>query len=121
MRIFAKKKMNKFTSFEEFYPYYLMEHRDPLNRLFHYVGSLFVIVLFLMFLVSRMPIFLFLMPIFGYGFAWYGHFKIEKNRPATFKHPFYSLASDFVMLYHFFTFEIDKKIKEAEEKIKTPN
>ncbi len=109
--------MNKFTSFEEFYPYYLMEHKEPLNRLFHYLGSLFVIVLFCMFLVSRLPIFLFLMPIVGYGFAWFGHFKVEKNRPATFQYPLYSLAADFVMLYHFFTFEIDKKIKEAEEKI----
>ncbi len=112
--------MNKFTSFGEFYPYYLMEHREPLNRLFHYIGSLLVIVLFCMFLVSRMPILLLLMPIFGYGFAWFGHFKIEKNRPATFQYPLYSLAADFVMLYHFLTFNIDKKIKEAEEKTKTP-
>ena len=117
MRIFAKKSMTQFKSFSEFYPYYLMEHRNPLNRLLHHIGSLLVVVLFFVFLVSKMPLFLIFMPIVGYGFAWVGHFKVEKNRPATFKYPFYSLAADFVMLYHFLTFNIDKKIKEAEEKI----
>ena len=38
-----------------------------------------------------------LLPVFGYGFAWVGHFRFEKNRPATFQHPFYSVAGDFVM------------------------
>ena len=33
----------------------------------------------------------------GYAFAWVGHFFFEKNRPATFKHPFYSFAGDWVM------------------------
>lgn len=117
MRIFAKKSMVQVNSFEEFYPHYLMEHRNPLNRLLHHIGSLLVLVLLLIFIVSKMPFFLILMPIVGYGFAWYGHFKVEKNRPATFQYPIYSLLADFVMLYHFLTFNIEKKIKEAEEKI----
>ena len=37
----------------------------------------------------------------GYAFAWIGHFIFEKNRPATFQHPFYSLMGDFVMLKDF--------------------
>lgn len=37
------------------------------------------------------------MPVIGYGFAWIGHFAFEKNRPATFRHPFYSLLGDWVM------------------------
>ena len=36
-------------------------------------------------------------PIAGYGFAWIGHFFFEHNRPATFCHPLYSLAGDWVM------------------------
>jgi hypothetical protein len=46
------------------------------------------------------------MPVFGYGFAWAGHFKVEKNRPATFDYPFYSLASDFVMFKDILTGKI---------------
>ena len=60
---------------------------------------------------------LFFMPLAGYGFAWFGHFMIEKNKPATFKYPFYSLASDFIMFWHILTFQINDKLKEAHSKI----
>ena len=38
-------------------------------------------------------------PIVGYGFAWVGHFFFEKNRPATFQYPVWSLASDFILFW----------------------
>jgi hypothetical protein len=42
-------------------------------------------------------------PFVGYGFAWVGHFFFEKNKPATFKYPMYSLASDFLLFYDLLT------------------
>lgn len=87
----------RFSGFKEFYPYYLSEHRDPNCRRMHFIGTLLVIVTASYALFSGQLRLLWLLPLFGYGFAWIGHFVFEKNRPATFSHPFYSLAADFVM------------------------
>ncbi|MGQ7275124.1 Mpo1-like protein [Marinobacter sp. V034] len=87
----------KFNSFAEFYPYYLEEHRDPTCRRLHFVGSGLVLLVIAVALISRQWGYLLLLPVIGYGFAWVGHFFFEKNRPATFKHPLYSLLGDWVM------------------------
>ncbi|MCG8519714.1 MAG: DUF962 domain-containing protein [Pseudomonadales bacterium] len=88
----------RFNSFSEFYPFYLEEHRHPTCRRLHYLGSLLVLAVAAYALVSGRFVLLWLLPVIGYGFAWVGHFKFEKNRPATFKHPLYSLLGDWVML-----------------------
>jgi hypothetical protein len=85
-----------FSSFRDFYPYYLSEHRDRRCRLLHFIGSLLVLVALVLGVVTS-PWWFLAMPLFGYGFAWIGHFAFEKNRPATFKHPVYSLIGDWVM------------------------
>lgn len=87
----------EFASFRDFYPYYLSEHRNRTCRRLHFAGTLLVVVTFLVALVTARWALLWLLPVFGYGFAWAGHFVFEKNRPATFRHPLYSLAGDFVM------------------------
>ena len=84
-------------SFAEFYPFYLSEHENRTSRRLHFCGTLLVIALVTAVIVLRRPLLLVLLPIVGYGFAWLGHFVFEKNQPATFKHPFYSLLGDFVM------------------------
>ncbi|MDX5299020.1 MAG: DUF962 domain-containing protein [Gammaproteobacteria bacterium] len=87
----------EFRSFREFYPYYLSEHRNPVCRRLHFAGSLLVIVLIVLAVVLKKPALLIAVPIAGYGFAWIGHFVFEKNRPATFRHPLYSLLGDWAM------------------------
>lgn len=89
---------SRFQSFSEFYPYYLDEHKNPTCRRLHYVGSLLVIAVVLYALLTGKLATLFLVPVIGYGFAWLGHFLFEKNRPATFQYPLYSLMGDWVML-----------------------
>ena len=49
----------------------------------------------------------------GYGFAWFGHFFVEKNQPATFRHPFYSLAADYVMVWKMLTGKMDGEVAGA--------
>ncbi len=88
----------RFNSFAEFYPYYLEEHRHPTCRRLHYVGSLLVLVTLGYVLLSGQWLWLLALPVIGYGFAWVGHFAFERNRPATFQYPLYSLMGDWVML-----------------------
>jgi hypothetical protein len=87
----------EFHTFAEFYPFYLGEHQNPTCRRLHFTGTLLVLLTLVAALVAHRYVWLWLMPVFGYGFAWVGHYVFEKNRPATFKHPLYSLAGDFVM------------------------
>jgi len=83
-------------SFEDFWPHYLGEHRHPTNRVLHVVGT--TIVYGLLALAALHDVrWLLLAPLFGYGFAWVGHFLVEHNRPATFTHPLWSLRGDFRM------------------------
>ena len=87
----------RFHSFAEFYPYYLQEHSNSTCRRLHYAGSLLVLAILAYALLSGQLAWLLALPFAGYGFAWVGHFFFEKNRPATFQHPLYSLLGDFVM------------------------
>lgn len=87
----------QFRSFAEFYPFYLGEHSNPTCRRLHFVGTSLVIALLAYTIASGKWLLLLLIPVVGYGFAWIGHFVFEKNRPATFDHPWYSLIGDFAM------------------------
>jgi hypothetical protein len=92
----------RFTSFAEFYPFYLSEHSHPTCRALHYIGSMGVLSIIAYAIISGNYMALWLMPLMGYGFAWVAHFFIEHNRPATFKYPLYSFIGDWVMLKDFF-------------------
>jgi hypothetical protein len=96
----------KFKSFSEFYPYYLSEHGDPVNRRLHFFGSLLTIIVVLFVIFTQTWIALILVPILGYGFAWIGHYFVEKNKPVTFTYPLYSLMGDWVMFKDILTGKI---------------
>lgn len=91
--------MAEFARFRDFYPFYLGEHTNRTCRRLHFIGSSLVLVIVALALALRDARWLLLAPVAGYGFAWVGHFAFEKNRPATFKHPLYSLAGDWVMFW----------------------
>ena len=87
----------RYEKFGDFYPFYLSEHSDRTCRRLHFIGTALVILTAAYALIAGVWGMLWLLPVLGYGFAWVGHFFFEKNRPATFKYPFYSLIGDFVM------------------------
>ena len=89
--------MSRVDSFAQFYPYYLAEHSNRLCRRLHFIGSTLVILALLAAAFTGRGRLLWLLPLFGYGCAWIGHYVYEKNRPATFRHPLYSLMGDWVM------------------------
>lgn len=89
--------MAGYSSFREFYPFYLGEHANLVCRRLHFFGSLGALGCLAVALVQRNPWWLLAALVCGYAFAWIGHFFFEKNRPATFKYPFYSFAGDWVM------------------------
>ncbi|MPS74918.1 MAG: DUF962 domain-containing protein [Chryseobacterium sp.] len=90
---------NKIKTYKEFYQFYLTEHSKPLTRAFHFLGILLVFVVIFYVIQSGKERFLWYCPIFGYGFAWFSHAVFERNTPATFKYPIWSLASDFRLFF----------------------
>ncbi|HLS83806.1 MAG TPA: DUF962 domain-containing protein [Arenimonas sp.] len=87
----------RFANFSEFYPFYLGEHRHRTCRRLHFVGSSVALGFLAATAVTRNPWWLLAALVSGYAFAWIGHFFFEKNKPATFRHPFYSFLGDWVM------------------------
>ena len=89
----------RFESLKEFYPFYLTEHANSTSKLLHFIGTSLFFAILIYGIYSGHYNYLWFMPVVGYGFAWVGHFFFEKNKPATFQYPFYSLASDFIMYF----------------------
>jgi hypothetical protein len=85
------------TSFASFWPYYLREHSRARTRTLHYIGTSLVVGIALFAAATGRWGWLIAVPLAGYAFAWIGHFAVEKNRPATFTYPLWSLAADFRM------------------------
>jgi hypothetical protein len=86
-------------TYRAFWPFYLAEHSKPATRALHYAGTAFVFAALAAAIATRDWWLLLLMPVAGYGFAWAAHFFVERNRPATFTYPFWSLASDLRMFF----------------------
>lgn len=108
----ASNRRDRFETYGDFWPYYLQEHADKTCRQLHYVGtSLTFLALAAGILVS--PWWLIAAPMAGYGFAWFAHFKYERNKPATFKYPLWSLFSDYRMYFNWLGGKLGPHLKDA--------
>lgn len=94
----------------------MREHSKPLTRGLHFIGTTLGLALLIYFVaIGRwylFPVFL----VVGYAFAWFAHFAVERNRPATFKYPLWSFISDFKMIGYILT----GRMRSEVERINSP-
>ena len=93
----------EYSTFEEFYPYYLTEHKKLGTRITHFIGTSGFFVFIVLAAILQDPYYLIPTLVFPYAWAWVGHFFIEKNRPATFQYPWMSLKGDFKLYFQILT------------------
>lgn len=105
----------RIETYEEFWPFYVREHSDPTNRKLHFAGTTGTILFAAAALLRRKPIHLLHAAISGYGGAWIGHFFFQKNTPATFKYPLWSLVSDFRMYGKIVAGKMDQEVARVME------
>ncbi|WP_373047977.1 Mpo1-like protein [Vulgatibacter sp.] len=98
-------------TFAEFWPWYLGEHRRHATRAIHTLGTVAYLSWLGAALVARKPELALACPVIAYGAAWLSHLFVEKNRPATFRHPLLSLWADHVMAWYVLTGRIDAELK----------
>jgi hypothetical protein len=106
---------NRFSSYEEFFLFYLHEHSDRRNRWMHAAGTTLGLATVIGAFATGHGWYALLWPVIAYGFAWTGHFMIEGNKPATFGHPFWSFISDFRMLALMATGKLESRLKDSPE------
>lgn len=100
----------EFRTLEEFWPYYVKEHQNPLTRQLHFIGSANLLVWLLLAALRRNPFLLGVAVVSSYLIAWIGHFFVEKNIPATFKYPLLSAIAEMVMCYKMLRGEMDAEV-----------
>jgi len=100
----------QFSTFDEFWPFYLSQHQNRTNRRLHFIGTTLALALISVGFLARRPILFLAAPVAGYGFAWVGHFFFENNRPATFQFPLMSLRADFRMYHLIWMGELDAEL-----------
>ncbi len=103
-----------YSTFAEFWPFYLREHSKPATRAMHYAGTTVAFLWIAAAVIHLRPALLLPALFSGYAFAWVSHFFIEKNRPATFKYPFFSFISDWLMWALFLTGRLQPHLDKAE-------
>ena len=102
-----------YTTFADFWPFYLREHSKPSTRALHYVGTSLVVAFAVLAVVTANWWLLVALPVAGYFFAWIAHFGVEKNRPATFTYPAWSLKADFKMWWLWLTGRLGPELERA--------
>lgn len=102
----------RFASFQDFWPFYVCEHSQPMTRLLHFAGTALLLpVALLGFMVSAW--YFLALPVVGYGFAWLSHAFVEKNKPATFSYPLWSLLADFKMFFFTLTGRMASEVERC--------
>jgi hypothetical protein len=100
-----------YSNFDEFWPDYVRAHSKKLNRTLHVIGMSLALACVVAAVKQKKPWLLLGAPLFGYGFAWAGHFFVEKNSPATFSHPLYSLKGSALIFWKTINGTMDAEVE----------
>jgi len=92
-----KIQPKKYNSLKEFYPFYLTEHQNTMNRALHFIGISLLCLCFIASMLFHNVYFFIAIPFVAFGFSWIGHLFFERNKPSTLKYPFFSIACDFLL------------------------
>ena len=106
----------RYATFADFWPFYLREHSKPATRALHYLGTSLVVAIAGYAVLMGAWLWLIAMPLAGYFFAWVAHFSVEKNKPATFTYPLWSLIADFKMWWLWLTGGLATELESAKVK-----
>ena len=101
------------TNYAEFWDFYVQEHSKPATRILHFIGTSLGVVLLVWFIARGMWLYIPLCLVVGYAFAWFAHFVVEKNKPATFKYPFWSFISDYKMVWYMLTGRMNAEVERV--------
>lgn len=111
-----KNNEGKIDNYNEFWDFYVQEHANPLTRYLHFIGTTLGIVLLIWFIRNGTWFYFPLCFVVGYAFAWFSHFFIEKNNPATFKYPLWSFISDYRMVFYMLTGKMNREVERVLNK-----
>lgn len=103
----------RIKNYREFWDFYVSEHRQPLTRYLHFVGTGLGIILLVWFVRGGHWLYIPLCLVVGYAFAWFSHFFVEKNKPASFKYPWWSFISDYKMMWFMLTGKMNAEVKRV--------
>jgi hypothetical protein len=106
----------RIKTYTEFWDFYVAEHSQPLTRLFHFVGTALGLILLVWVVRGGNWLYLPLCFVVGYAFAWFSHFFIEKNKPATFRYPLWSFISDYKMMFFMMTGRMNSEVERVKNK-----
>ena len=102
------------TNYSDFWDFYVKEHSQPLTRILHFIGTSLGIVLLVWFILRGTWYYFLICFVCGYAFAWFAHFVVEKNRPATFQYPFWSFISDYKMMWYMATGRMGREVERVK-------
>jgi hypothetical protein len=107
------RRMEPPKTFREFWSFYVLAHRDPMTRAIHTIGTLSGWTILILAIVFRRPWFILLALVVPYALAWFSHFFVEHNTPATFGHPLWSLAADQKMVAMVLSGKMSEEVKRC--------
>jgi hypothetical protein len=103
----------RFDDFQDFWPFYVLEHSKPATRLSHFVGTTAAAFFVVMGIATGLYWLVPLGLVAGYGSAWVSHFFIEHNKPASFKQPVYSFLADWKMWAYMIAGRMGAEVERA--------